>query len=163
MNAPHSEGAPIPITRHTEGHLWLRLAGRGRARPGHGTRGRDGARRHGLGTAVGLVLVLLLVLLLRRAAAAIAHHARCGRVTPTPPRDELEEAVVAGADGVAARIEVCALVEGHELHRVRIAKDVAAAAAVVSSDKVVEVLFAGWVITDVGFSVGLFKKKKGWC
>lgn len=138
------ESAPVPITRHTEGHLRLRLARRSRACPSHGTR-RDGARRHRLGSAMGL--------LLRCPAAAC--HAGGGRVAPASPRHELEEAVVAGAGGVATRVEVCALVERHELHRVRVAKDVATAPAVVPSDKVVEVLFAGWVVADIGFSVGL--------
>lgn len=66
--------------------------------------------------------------------------------------------MVAGADGCAARIEVCALVEGHKLHRVRIAKDVATAAAVVPANKVVEVLFAAWVVANFGFYVGLLGK-----
>lgn len=66
--------------------------------------------------------------------------------------------MVAGADGVAARIKVCALVERHELHRMRIAKDVATSPAVVPSDKVVEVFLAGWVIADIRFSVGLCER-----
>lgn len=138
------EGAPVPITGHTEGYLGLRLARRSRACSRHGAR-RDGARRHRLGSAMGLLLW----------CPVAACHARGGRVASASPSHELEEAVVAGADGVASRVEVCALIERHELHRVRVAKDVATAPAVVPSDKVIEILFAGWVVADIGFSVGL--------
>lgn len=138
------KSAPVPITGHTEGYLRLRLARRSRACPRHGTRG-DGARRHRLCSAMGL--------LLRCPVAAC--HAGGGRVAPASPRHELEEAMVAGTSRVATRVEICALVERHELHRVRVTKDVATAPAVVPSDKVVEVLFASWVIADIGFSVGL--------
>lgn len=135
------ECAPIPIAGHADGHLRLRLARRGRARAGHGA-GGDGAGWHGLRAAMGL-------------KRATGPYTRRGRVAPAPPGLKLEEAVVASADGVAARVEVCALIEGHELHRVRVAKDVAAAAAVVPSDKIVEVLFAGWVIADFRVYIGL--------
>lgn len=54
--------------------------------------------------------------LLLGCSVAAACHARRGRVATASPRHELEEAVVASADGIPTWIEVCALVEGHELH-----------------------------------------------
>lgn len=62
----------------------------------------------------------------------------------------------AAAAQLAAGVVVCALVQGHLVRGVRVAKDVAAAPAVVASHKVVEVFFAGGVIADVGLVVGLF-------
>lgn len=62
----------------------------------------------------------------------------------------------AAAAQLAAGVVVCALVQGYLERGVRVAKDVAAAPAVVASHKVVEVLFAGGVIADVGLVVGLF-------
>lgn len=46
---------------------------------------------------------------------------------------------------------------------VRIAEDVAAAPAVMSSHEVVEVLLAGGIIAYVGLVVGLFGAAKGSC
>lgn len=139
------ESAPVPVAWHTEGYLRLRLARCSRACAGHGTR-RDGTRRHRLGAAMRLLL---------GCPVAAACHARCGRVASASPRHEFKEAVVAGADGVPTWVKVCALVERHKLHRVRVAENVAAATAVMPSDKVVEVFLASWVIADIGFSVGL--------
>lgn len=37
-----------------------------------------------------------------------------------------------------------------------VAEDVAAFAAVVAADEVVECAFAGWIVADGGFGIGLF-------
>lgn len=65
------------------------------------------------------------------------------------------EAVVAGARWAGARVEVCMLVEGEDGAGVPVAEDVAAFAAVVTADKVVERAFAGWIVADGGFGIRL--------
>lgn len=67
----------------------------------------------------------------------------------------LLKAVVAGAGGGRARVEVCVLVEGQDGAGVPVAKDVATLAAVVSAVEVVEGALAGGVVADGGLSIGL--------
>lgn len=74
---------------------------------------------------------------------------------PAPPHLVVAVAVGAGPARLAARIVVGALVQGHLVTGVRVAEDVAAAPAMVPSHKIVEVLLAGWVVTDFRFNIGL--------
>lgn len=71
------------------------------------------------------------------------------------PSLELLEAVVARARGDGTRVEVCVVVKWERIAGVPVAEDVATFAAVVATDKVAEVAFAGRVIADGGFSIGL--------
>lgn len=135
------KGAPIPITRHADGHLGLRLPRRRGASARHGTRRHWTRRPYRLGAAA---VVMSLGRMTTGAARRWRDAPACGG-----PALELAETVVADAGEGAARVVVCALVEGGLLGRVRIAEDIAAAAAVVAADEVVEVLFAGWVVADI--------------
>lgn len=138
----HLEGAPVPVAGHAECDLGLALAGGRGAGAGHGAR-RDGARGHRLAALLGRPLA-------RRA------RARGAGAVAAAPHLEVAVAVRAGAAQLAAGVVVCALVQGHLVRRVRVAKDVAAAPAVVASHEIVEVFFAGGVIADVGLVIGLF-------
>lgn len=71
------------------------------------------------------------------------------------PNLELLKAVVAGARGRGARVEVGILVKGHEGARMRVAKDVATSAAVMASGEVVEVALASRVVADGGLGIRL--------
>lgn len=68
---------------------------------------------------------------------------------------DLLEAVVAGARGRGARVKVGVLVEGQNQGRVRVAKDVAALAAVVAAGEVAKGALAEGVVADGRFRVGL--------
>lgn len=68
---------------------------------------------------------------------------------------DLLEAVIAGSRGTGARVEAAVLVQGQDSAGVPVAEDVAAFAAVVAADKVVEGALAGRVVADGGFSIGL--------
>lgn len=139
--------APVPVTWHAERDLRLCLPGRGRARARHRA-GGDRTRWHRAAS----------VLLLRGpVATATATYTRGLAVTTAsaPPQLEVAVAVCAGAAELTARVIVGALVQGNLIARVRVAKDVAAAPAVVPPHEVVEVLLAGRVVTDFGFRIGL--------
>lgn len=71
------------------------------------------------------------------------------------PNLELLKAVVAGARGRCPGVEVGILVKWHDGAGVRVAEDVTASPAVVTSGKVVEVALAGWVVADGGLGVRL--------
>ena len=71
------------------------------------------------------------------------------------PSPVLVETVVAGARGNGTRVEVGVLVQGHLEAGVEVAEDVAATAAVVAPDKVVEGALAGRVVANGSFGVRL--------
>jgi hypothetical protein len=71
------------------------------------------------------------------------------------PDLELLKAVVAGARGRGARVEVGILVQGHGRGRVRVAEDVATSPAMVASVEVVERALADGVVADRGLGVRL--------
>lgn len=137
MNRPHqqggrhSEGAPIPVARDAVGHL--RGLGQAEGSFGHG---HDWRRRCGI---LGVR---------RRGARSLA-------VVASVPRLVLVEAVVAGARGSGAWVEVGVLVQRHLEAGVLVAENVAAAAAVMTADKVVEGALAGRVVADGSIRVGL--------
>lgn len=140
----HLEGAPVPVAGHADGHLGLALARRAGAAVG-GARGR-GARGDGPAALDGLLpLPPLQAGGGGRGLAAVA----------APPDLEVAVAVLARAAGLAARVVVGALVEGHLVARVRVAEDVAATPAVVAAHEVVEEALAGRVVAAVGFEVSL--------
>ncbi len=78
-----------------------------------------------------------------------------GAAAAAAPLLEPVVAVGAGAHGHAARVVVGLVVERHGVGRVGVAKDVAAAPAVVAAREVVEGAPAGRVVADGGFVVGL--------
>lgn len=141
-----SECAPVPIARHTDGDLGLRLARRCWASARYGARchGARGDRRGAAAVVVG-----------RGCVAAGAARCRGNALSSAGPVLKLAEAVVAYAGESAAWVVVSALIKRGLLGRMRVAEDVAAAAAVVAADEVVEILLARRVVADLGFRIGL--------
>ena len=144
------ESAPVPVAGHA-GRDVRALGDIGRLGPrnyvpsarghAHGRRGRDGA-----------------VLDIRAAVRRGRGGRVCAGVLLLPGLLVLLVAVGAGARGDGStRVEVGVLVEGNGVRGVPVAEDVAAAAAVVATDEVVEVALAGRVIADSGLRVGLFR------
>lgn len=68
---------------------------------------------------------------------------------------DLVEAMVAGARGPSTGVEVGVVVKGKGGVGVPVTEDVAAFAAVMSSDEVVECALASWIIADRRLGVGL--------
>lgn len=68
---------------------------------------------------------------------------------------DLLEAMVASSRKSSARVEVGVLIEWKDIARVPVAKDVAAPAAVVSSDEIAETALASRVIADRRLGIGL--------
>ena len=133
-SGPRSEGAPVPVSRHTGSDLGA-LGRRGDEAGGR----RDWGRGHR-------------VRCVRRGRARrLAAAATIGGL------DDLE-AVVAGARDRSLGVEVCVLVQRQDIARVPVAEDVAAFAAVVSADEVAESSLAGRVVADGRLRIGLWRR-----
>lgn len=143
-----SESAPVPVPRHARRDLGLMLHTSlgSTSRNGSGAGGVDGAGgiRRGAVDVVG-----------RAGVAAAAADGRGLAVGAAAPRLELVVAVLAGAAHGAARVVVGVLVKRDLEGRVRVAEDVAAAAAVMAPRPVVEVAHAGGLVADRGVGIGL--------